>query len=406
MPNVTILREAESLDITEKIRGDLASRGWAVRMNGFASDFLDHGYEYANMARSPVLAVMPEELERILPCLDKVERLLEADVDIVMMVPTKYKLPIHFYGKGIGAVIIKDKVHYDRVFEELFRWLAGPLPTWLDLRMRPSQIHRPTGVTWWTEDIFVADEKYEHVVRINTSESAVVVPGLSEPHHIHLDRRRLSIANKAADELLECDLSDDMASDVHPLSSIASLALARPHDVKCAHYTYAIADTDNHRVAYATGANDLRTADFKILNPQVPFSAPCGTFVDANSIWVADTFNHRLVEFDHDGIELQTLGSFGTGPYRFKYPVAIEGWNEYFFVADEQNESLQVYLRPDSEADPALKYVGQLAPGFIQQPFGLSVNRENRLAVGDRKQKCIWVVDLKPAVAELERVGQ
>ncbi|GAT01598.1 NHL repeat-containing protein [Mycolicibacterium fortuitum] len=400
MPTVTIFREIDDLDFTEKLRGDLAARGWAVRMNGFASDFLDNGYDTANMARSPVLTVMPNSLERMLPCLAKVERLLDAGIDIVTLVPPEYDLPIHFYGRGIRSIIHMTKAHYDRVFEEVFRWLAGPLPAWLDLRMRPSQIHRPTGVSWWSEDIFVADEKYEHVVRIGPTESAVVLPGLSEPHHIHLDRRRLSIANKAADQLLVCDLSDDLAADVQPLVTIGSKHVARPHDIKCAHYTYAVADTDNHRVAYATDTNDVRAAEWKFLEPQIPFRTPCGAFVDADTIWVADTFNHRLVEFSHDGVELQAVGRYGTGPYLFKYPVAIEGWNEYLFVADEQNESLQVYERTENRDNSPLRYVGQLAPGLIQQPFGLSVNRENRLAVGDRKQKCVWIVDLQPAIAE------
>lgn len=402
MPNVTIVHDGHK-DSLESLRTDLMSRGWIVRMDGFASSFFDDGYNSAGVSSAPLIAMMPEDKDKASPCLQKLDRFLASGIDVILVVPDKFELPPEYYSSGLRHVVHERGLGYDRLFEEIYRALLGPLPAWLDLRMRPSQIHRPTGVAWWTEDVYVADEEYEHVVRIGLQNSNVVLPGLTEPHHIHLDRRLLSVANKSADQVLMCDIDDGMATNIRSYTEINGMPLRRPHDMKCAQYIMALADTDNQRVVISDASN-MEKARWRELSPMLPFRAPCGVFISPSDIWVADTFNHRFVRFDHGGNELQVFGSYGDGDYQFQFPVAIQRWKNYVFVSDEENERLQVFRCDVQEQNPKLLtfgYLGRLAPGVIQQPFGLSVNHENRLAVADRKQKCIWVVDLGPALQHL-----
>lgn len=399
MPRIVIFSEASDSLLAESLRSDLVAREWAVRIDGFASNFLNTGFGPSD--DYPALAILPREERTRDVCIEKVDLLLASGMSVLLLVPESFSAPLHLYNRGLRGVISTVGMVYDRIFEEVFKFSSATMPSWIDVRIRPSQIYRPTGVSWWTEDVYVADERYEHVVRIGPTESSVVVPGLCEPHHINLDRRSLTIANKAADEIIYCSIADDMATDVQALTSVNSLPLKRPHDAKCAHFAMAVADTDNHRVIFSPHTNSIRMAKWQVLEPSEPFRAPCGVFVDRKIIWVADTFNHRIVAFDHVGGQIFSAGSFGDGDLKFKYPVAIQIWNDFVFIADEQNECLHVYRQELNPSAAPLLYLGKLAEGIIKQPFGLSVNRENRLAVGDRKQKCVWLVDLRSAMKDL-----
>jgi hypothetical protein len=403
LPAAIVFREPNEGHLAESIRNDLISREWSVRLEGYASDLLSsiHTEQYAPPA---VLTILPSNLEIFDLCMSKIDSLLECGYKPILLIPEEISLPQRFYGRSIASVIVIGISTYDRVFEDLFKAMIGSTPSWLDVRVRPSQILRPTGVAWWSEDVFVADEKFEHVVRIGPSDSSVVLPGLFEPHHIHLDRRTLIVANKAADEILVCRLVDDMATDVESIRALGDVSLRKPHDVQIAHLLIVAADTDNDRVTFTKRNNKIDADHWQDVKPNLPLRAPCGIHVDGDSIWVADTFNHRIVQFDHSGNETSTFGSEGSEPGQFRFPVSILSWKQYVFVADEQNECLQVFRKlKQGDQDAGVEHVGKLASPWVVQPFGLSVNRENRLAIGDRKQKCIWLIDLAPALAELER---
>ncbi|MET8777774.1 hypothetical protein ABZV58_22450 [Nocardia sp. NPDC004654] len=190
-----------------------------------------------------------------------------------------------------------------------------------------------------------------------------------------------------------------MAVNVRPVRECASVPLRKPHDVRCHRFMLAIADTDNHRVLIASG-NDFSGARWSVAHPESPLNAPCGLHIDQQGIWVADTFNHRLVAFDRGGRQIYSLGEYGDGEYQFRYPVGVHSWYEYLFVSDEESESLKLFRRNGGES-LALSVVSEkFGAPWVQQPFGLSVNRENKLAIGDRKQKCIWIIDLYPAICE------
>jgi len=396
VPAVVILRESGETGVAEAVRTDLVLRDWSVTVESFASRVLEARWPAA--ARPAVLAFVPQQPAQRERGLARLRRITQADPENLPIVvcPADVELPDWVYEHGVRSVVQAGRVSYDRLFEDVFRALVGPLPVWLELRVRPSQMLRPTGVAWWNEDVFVADERYEHVVRLGPADSQVVLPGLFEPHHLHLDRRTLYVANKSANELLVAQLVDDMATEVRSVTDCAG-PLRCPHDARCAHFVLAVADTDNHRVLVSRDTNRIEDARWTPVRPERPLRAPCGVHADADAVWVADTFNHRLVAFDHDG---RQLGAYdGPAGSAFRYPVAVTGWRDFLFVSDEGSERVVALRR--SPTDPAALTVHDFAFAgpWVRQTFGLSVNRENRLAVGDRKQKCVWLVDLEQALA-------
>jgi sugar lactone lactonase YvrE len=73
---------------------------------------------------------------------------------------------------------------------------------------------------------------------------------------------------------------------------------------------------------------------------------PEGIAVAANgSIWIADTNNNRIEEFNNDGSYANVLlGGYGTGNGQFNLPKAIRvGPDRLLYVADDSNNRVQVF---------------------------------------------------------------
>ena len=170
-----------------------------------------------------------------------------------------------------------------------------------------------------------------------------------------------------------------------------------------------MADTDHHRVLLTD--EDLWTPERRKRPAWRPLVAagglryPCGVFVDSNSVWVADTFHHRLVVFDHEGHEVDDFSGYGWGPGRFAYPTSITRWKDLLFIADSEARRVQAF-----EVDDANHNIGPLwGPGLIDgelgapwvgHPFGISVNHNGRLAVADRLRRCVWLIDVPALQAD------
>ncbi len=294
---------------------------------------------------------------------------------------------------------------YDGVFEQILGLLLGPLPTWLDLRAAPSLLVAPTGVAWWADDLLVADEHSGQVVRIGAADTRMVVAGLREPHHLHLDRHKLLVTDKGGQRVLVGTLEGGSVHDVR--SVMGTGGLLHPNGVHQAEGILAIADTDHHRVVFTT--DDLWASHKRPVFDEVEasggFRYPCGVLVDRDFIWIADTFHHRLVAADHAGLELTEFAGYGWSAGRFAYPTSLARWSSFLFVADAEARRVQTFR---VEHDDTLNLAtqdglgvaeGELGRPWIAHPFGLAVNHNGRLAVADRLRRCVWLVDL-PTLAE------
>ncbi len=384
--SIRLARGWGDVAFAEQLRVDLALRQRSVELTGFTTGGV------LERVDSTTIAVVPrQDSDDYDTFLIWVDAVLSAGTAPVLILPEQIDLPARIHSEAAG-VVFRNSLSYDQVFENLFRTLAGAFPSWLDVRVRPSLIQSPTGVAWWSDDLHVADDRFEHAVRISPNDSTVVVPGLDYPHHISLNQRHLAIANKSAGEVLECDIVDNMATNIQTIHSVDGLGLLRPHDVRLTTRMSVIADTGNSRVLFRPNGGDWRAVEL-----ERPLAYPGAVCLDDTGFWIADTYNHRVIKCDAEGSQLLSYGSRGSGPDEFDLPVGICRWRDFLFVANEGDERVKVLRVSDRDGSGRTELVPgaqHLAGDFIGQPLGLNVSRNNRLAVSDRKQKCIWLVDL------------
>jgi hypothetical protein len=328
------------------------------------------------------------------------QRVVEHGFRPIVIAPVAAELPDWVSDEGVRYIVrtCAPGLDRDRVFAALFAALLAPLPAAVDLRVLPSHVEQPTGVSWWDENILVADTDRQHIVRLGPNfDESVVYVGLDDPAHIHVDRNKLLVADRGSDRILRIDLEGAYGGNAEVVS-VGRPGLRRPHGVYQAHGRTVIADTDNHRALMT--ADDVwqrRSPRWQPLMADRAFGFPCSIHIGCGRIWVVDTFNHRLAVFDLDGDYLGSIGEFGTGPGQFSYPVGVVAWRDNLFVAEGGNERLHwLRLDADASATSICKAVGQL---WLGTPFGLSVNRDNRLAVTDSRRRCVWILDLQALVA-------
>jgi hypothetical protein len=287
-----------------------------------------------------------------------------------------------------------DYLDFDLAFEELLRFVFGQLPDWLQLYCRPSQMANPTGASWWTNDIVVADEYYGHVLRIKAKESSIVLAGLDEPYHLHLDRRCLLISHLGGNEVIVGRLQGGAIWNLWTVETVLGQRLHRPHGVFQGNNYSLIADTDNHRILRKQG-------DFAGTEPwesceDIEVRFPCGVYGDDYGAWIADTFNHSVINVDFTySLRFKNLITGGPESHdRLRFPVAICTWNNLIFISDEQNAKLRVFKRVAVTGEIVQVEEGLGAP-FIGSPLGIAANRNSCLLVADRLRGCCWVINIK-----------
>ena len=152
-----------------------------------------------------------------------------------------------------------------------------------------------------------------------------------------------------------------------------------------------VADSDNNRIQHLTpDGNVLHTwgtfAD--ILQGEAPpatFNQPWDVAVGPDgSVYVADTWNHRIQKFTAEGEFITMWGFFGQGetPDAFWGPrsVVVDAQGRVF-VSDTGNKRIVVF-------DPNGNFITQFgelgfAPGQFSEPVGLALSDDGRLYVAD-----------------------
>ncbi|KYG62742.1 hypothetical protein AZI87_15785 [Bdellovibrio bacteriovorus] len=103
--------------------------------------------------------------------------------------------------------------------------------------------------------------------------------------------------------------------------------------------TLVVADSNLMGIVKFDGALNPTPLVRRISNDDGHFYILQKISVDASqNIWVAESHNHRIQQFDNNGDFLMKVGSNGTGDGQFQYPGAIAVTNDgSFFVADNGN---------------------------------------------------------------------
>jgi DNA-binding beta-propeller fold protein YncE len=114
------------------------------------------------------------------------------------------------------------------------------------------------------------------------------------------------------------------------------------------------------------------------------FSRPSGVAVGLDqTIYVADTLNHRVQRFTAEGRFLGQWGTQGAEPGQLDMPwgVAVAPGQGDVYVADWRNDRLQRF-DPEGRFLAVIGRSGQ-GPGELRRPAGVAVDAEGRIAVAD-----------------------
>lgn len=155
--------------------------------------------------------------------------------------------------------------------------------------------------------------------------------------------------------------------------------------------TFYVADSLNHRIQHFDSAGNPLGAFGTFGNIEIG-DAPGGTFNEPwgvavapdGSIYVADTWNHRIQKFDANGNFVTMWGYWGQdgSPTAFYGPRAVAvGPDGRVFVSDTGNKRIVVF---DMDGNYLTQIgTGGFEPGQLDEPVGVAVDAAGRLYVAD-----------------------
>ena len=82
----------------------------------------------------------------------------------------------------------------------------------------------------------------------------------------------------------------------------------------------------------------LPLPDIEAVQPPIPLYAPPRT-----TVYIPDTYNHRIQLFDQDGNFLSTFGSYGRGEGYLRMPTDVLQKNTSIYILDKGNNRIQVF---------------------------------------------------------------
>jgi DNA-binding beta-propeller fold protein YncE len=163
--------------------------------------------------------------------------------------------------------------------------------------------------------------------------------------------------------------------------------LQRPRDVALApDGSLYVADTGNHRILHLSPQGDLLQAWGSFADGSQSPPAPPGTFNEPwgvavasdGSVYVADTWNHRVQKFTAQGQHVRSWGYFGQAeaPEAFWGPrsLAVDGRGRVY-VTDTGNKRVVVF-------DQDGVYQTQIDAGF-NEPVGIAIDAQGVIYVAD-----------------------
>jgi hypothetical protein len=290
--------------------------------------------------------------------------------------------------------VLVDTNRPDALLHDLVGYATGPWPHWLGCRVSSVAVVEPVGAAWSSRDLLVVDAAREHLVLLDRDGSvSLLLAGLTEPHHVQVDGRRLVAANAGEGVVLEATLRQGLLQGLHdvrppgpePEGLARPLAAARRGDL------LAVADTGHDRVLVARGGR------WAVLDPPGPRRPePCAlAFDDRDRLWVA----YR----ECDEVDVFACGRVAGPsvrlPVEVAAPTALARWRDRLVVADDARRALVVVEVAEVGGVPRVGHHRTLATDQVRAPSAVAVNGSDQLAVGDRDLGCIWTVDLARALA-------
>lgn len=184
---------------------------------------------------------------------------------------------------------------------------------------------------------------------------------------------------------LSADITFDNTS-VNPIVLNAPRSLAFAKDG-----TLYVADSRNHRIIHLDEqGNILHEWGSFADGVSVPlgdgtFNEPWGVAVGPDgSVYVTDTWNHRIEKFTRDGKFIKAWGTFGQGetPESFYGPRGIAvGADGKVYVVDTGNKRVVIF---DANGNYITEFGGAgFDPGLFDEPVGIAVDKNGTVYVND-----------------------
>ncbi|MBE0698886.1 MAG: 6-bladed beta-propeller [Anaerolineaceae bacterium] len=161
-----------------------------------------------------------------------------------------------------------------------------------------------------------------------------------------------------------------------------------------------VADSRNHRIQHI-GADGTVLQVWGSFADKASSDAPGGTFNEPwdvavgrdGSVYVSDTWNHRVQKFTADGKFIKMWGYFGQGeaPEAFWGPRGLAVDTEgRLYVMDTGNKRIAIF-------DPDGNFISQFGtagfdPGQFDEPVGIAVDAENNVYITDTWNQRIQVL--------------
>ena len=157
--------------------------------------------------------------------------------------------------------------------------------------------------------------------------------------------------------------------------------------------TIYVADSGNHRIQHLAVDGTVMTTwgaygktEAGVIAPEGTFDEPWGVGVGPDgSVYVSDTWNHRIQKFSPDGMFLKTWGSFGQAetPFALWGPrgIVVDPSTGNVLVADTGNKRIVIY---DAEGNFVSQFGGKgFAPGQFNEPVGITLDNLGHVYVAD-----------------------
>jgi predicted membrane-bound mannosyltransferase/DNA-binding beta-propeller fold protein YncE len=168
--------------------------------------------------------------------------------------------------------------------------------------------------------------------------------------------------------------------------------------------SFYVADSRNHRVVHLD-RDGLQLESWGTFADGLSVPAPIGTFNEPwgiavgpdGSVFVSDTWNHRIQKFSKTGVPIKTWGQYGTAEQidGFWGPrgIAIDS-KGYVYIADTGNKRIIVF---DSNGIYQAEFgTAGLGPGQFDEPVGIAIDENDILYVTDTWNQRIQTFSISP----------
>ena len=155
-----------------------------------------------------------------------------------------------------------------------------------------------------------------------------------------------------------------------------------------------VVDSGNHRVMkWAPGAlvGSIVAGGNGNGNAANQLNSPGGLFLEVATlaVWIADTFNHRIVKWSSPSAGVVVCGSFGSGPNQLNYPSGVfvdASASNTLYVADTYNHRIQKWLSGYISGTTVAGQTGKYGNALNQLTFpqAVVVDTNGNIFISDR----------------------